>query len=273
MLTVSAGPLALSTARLLLLAGFAVALLIGWLIGRRRGLRVEPVLTGMAISGLVGARLAFVGLYANDYLSAPFSIRDIWAILDIRDGGFLISAGVGVAALWALFWFWRDRALAKPVTVASLSGVVAWALGSWLLLAPPEEQPPLPPISLTTLQGDAVNLHEFRGKPMVVNLWATWCLPCRREMPVLEAAQQQEDDIHFIFLNQAEEPGKIQDYLDDEDLRLSNVLLDSTSISSRLLLTRGLPATYFFDADGTMKDYHVGELSRATLSHKLRRLR
>lgn len=267
MISISAGPLAISIARLLVFGGFAVALLVGWLIGRRTGFRVEPVLTGMAISGLLGARLAFVVLYINEYLSSPISI------IDIRDGGFLISAGIVFAGLWALLYIWHDRALARPLAIASLSGIAAWALGSWLLLAPPEEQPPLPPISLTTLQGDAVNLHEFRGKPMVVNLWATWCLPCRREMPVLEAAQQREQDIHFIFLNQAESAAQIQDYLYDEELSLDNILLDSASISSRLLLTRGLPATYFFDADGNMKEYHVGELSRATLSHKLRRLR
>lgn len=267
MISISAGPLAISTARLLVIGGFAVALLVGWLIGRRSGFRVEPVLTGMAISGLLGARLAFVLAYFSDYLHSPATI------IDIRDGGFLVSAGIVFAALWALLYVWHDRALARPLTIATASGLAAWGLGSWLLLAPPEEQPPLPPVGLSTLQGDIINLHNFRGKPMVVNLWATWCLPCRREMPVLEAAQQREPDVHFLFVNQAESAAQIQDYLYDEDLQLFNVLLDSAGVTSRLLLTRGLPATYFFDADGTMREYHVGELSRATLSHKLRQLR
>jgi|SRR5690554_1039768 len=267
MVSFSIGPLAVSTARLLVVMGFALALLVGWLVGRRSGRRVDSLLTGMAISGLLGARFAFVVVYLDDYLASPLSI------IDIRDGGFYPLAGLVFALLWAIPHVWRDRALLKPLTAASFSGVAAWALGMSLFSVAPEEHPPLPPISLTTMDGSSINLLDFRGKPMVVNLWATWCIPCRREMPVLAEAQQREQDVHFIFLNQAESPDAIEEYLLDEDLDLANILLDSAAVSSRLLLTRGLPATYFFDADGTPVEYHIGELSRATLSHKLRSLR
>jgi hypothetical protein len=92
-------------------------------------------------------------------------------------------------------------------------------------------------------------------------------------MPVLEAAQQRDNDVNYVFINQAESIARIADYLADEALALTNVLLDDSAVSARLLNTRGLPSTYFFDANGNMTDVHVGELSRATLSQQLRKLR
>src|SRR5690606_40886240 len=59
-------------------------------------------------------------------------------------------------------------------------------------------------LALTKLEGGEVRLPTFIGQPTVVNLWATWCPPCRREMPVLRDAQQRYPDIAFIFANQGE---------------------------------------------------------------------
>jgi hypothetical protein len=92
-------------------------------------------------------------------------------------------------------------------------------------------------------------------------------------MPVLEAAQQRDTWVNYLFINQAESANQIADFLADEGLVLNNVLLDASAVSGRLLETRGLPSTYFFDADGNMIDAHVGELSRATLNRQLRKLR
>jgi thiol-disulfide isomerase/thioredoxin len=262
-----AGPFALSVERLLVLAGFAFALLAGWLLGRRRGLPLEPTLTGMLVVGFISSRLVFVLMYLKDYLIEPLSI------LDVRDGGFHFAAGVSAAALYGFYRGWRSPATRRPLAVAVISGAIAWSLGTLLLRQVQEPRPTLPPIALTTMTGDSLNLQALNDRPMVVNLWATWCLPCRREMPVLESAQQRDTWLNYVFINQAESMAQVADYLADEGLVLDNVLLDASAVSGRLLETRGLPSTYFFDADGNMTDVHVGELSRATLNRQLRKLR
>lgn len=262
-----AGPFALSAERLLVLAGVAMALLVGWLLARRRGQQPASAIIGMLVVGFVSARLMFVLLYLDDYLVAPLSM------IDIRDGGFHFAAGVVTALLFGLLYGWRKPALRGTLTLAVASGAVTWSIGMLALSQLQPARPSLPPIALSTLAGDTVNLQSFNDKPMVVNLWATWCLPCRREMPVLEAAQQRDTWVNYLFINQAESIGQIADYLADEGLTLDNVLLDASAVSGRLLDTRGLPSTYFFDTEGNMTDVHVGELSRATLNRHLRKLR
>ncbi|MEX2334380.1 MAG: TlpA disulfide reductase family protein [Pseudohongiella sp.] len=266
MITV-AGPFALSVERLLVLAGFAIALLAGWLLTRHRRIRLEPTLTGMLVLGFISARLAFVLLYLEDYLIEPLSI------IDIRDGGFDFVAGIAAAALFGMYRGWKHPGMRKPLALAVLSGAAVWGGGTLSISRTEPPRPALPPIALSSLTGAEVNLQSLNDRPMVVNLWATWCLPCRREMPVLEAAQQRDSGVNYVFINQAESADRIMDYLADEGLTLNNVLLDASAVSARLLDTRGLPSTYFFDADGNMTDAHVGELSRATLSQQLRKLR
>ncbi len=62
----------------------------------------------------------------------------------------------------------------------------------------------IPDISVRDIDGQPVSLQDLAGKPLVINLWATWCPPCRREMPVLAAAQQANPDVRFVFVNQGE---------------------------------------------------------------------
>lgn len=261
------GPFALSLERLLVLAGFAMALLVAWLLSRRQKPDPAPTLTAMLVVGFLSARVVFVLLYLDDYLIDPLTI------IDVRDGGFHFVAGLAAAALVGAWRAWQQRELRRPLALAVASGVIVWSVGTLSVTPSQQDLPALPPIALTTLTGDSVNLQSLNDKPMVVNLWATWCLPCRREMPVLEAAQQRDEWVNYVFINQAESVALIADYLADEDLVLDNILIDATAVSARLLNTRGLPSTYFFDANGNMIDAHVGELSRATLNQQLRKLR
>jgi len=267
--TIVLGPIAILLDRFLIIAGFGVALLIGWFIGRKRNVAVEPALTLMLLSGFVCARLVFVAQYLEDYLINPASI------IDIRDGGFNFAAGLSVAAVTGVCLAWRQVTLRKPLALSVMAGVLVWggstALYQWS--REPIILPSLPPLSFVDIEGEFINLHELNDRPMVLNLWATWCPPCRREMPVFEAAQQQERDIVFVFVNQGEDEERVLDYLLDDDLQLHNVLMDFRSLSSQMLNTRALPSTYYFDADGTMVDMHLGEVSAATLNRSLRQLR
>lgn len=127
----------------------------------------------------------------------------------------------------------------------------------------------LPTLGLQTLTGSPDALEGFKGRQIVVNLWATWCPPCRREMPVLQQAQQRRPDLHFVFLNQGEQAVSVTSVLESHAPALRNVLLDSNGEAGARLGHRALPTTLFFDAEGRLVDTRVGELSAATLADRL----
>ena len=132
----------------------------------------------------------------------------------------------------------------------------------------------MPKVALTTLAGEPTDLaRQAAGKPTVVNLWATWCPPCRREMPVLAAAQKKETEIRFVFADQGENAAAVHRYLGETRLDIANVLLDVDGAIGREVGTMGLPTTLFYNAEGRLVDTHIGALSEATLASKLERLR
>lgn len=248
------------------LMAFVIAMLAGVMLGRRRAVSILPVLTGMAVVGLVSARMLFALQFPDAFTDDPLSL------INISDGGLHAGAGLLGAALFGLFGAWHQPEIRAHLAVAVLAGALGAGVGSLSLRQTPLPETPLPPIQLETLDAELVNLATFDDLPMVINLWATWCLPCRREMPLFAEIQQRETGVRFVFINQGESLEQILDYLHDHDLALENVLRDPASVATRLFRTRGLPGTYFFDANGMMVDAHVGELSRAALNRKLRNL-
>ena len=266
MLSVNLGPFALSSSVLLLLAAGLVAAGVGYLIGRRQQIGIGNTLSDMLIAAVLVARIAFVARWFDTYRSAP------WSMLDIRDGGFTPWAGVAAALLVAIWRGWRRPALRKPLIVGLAAGALVWgALFGALRMT---EQPALPKLALTTLDGAPTDLAALAdGKPMVVNLWASWCPPCRREMPVLAAAQKRESGVRFVFVNQGEDGATAQRYLSAGQLDLANVLLDPGAGLGREVGSGMLPTTLFYDANGRLVDTHLGELSAASLASKLSPLR
>lgn len=134
-----------------------------------------------------------------------------------------------------------------------------------------EAAPSLPDLRLMTLEERPARLSSYIGVPVVLNLWATWCPPCRREMPVLEEAQTAFPDISFVLVNQGESAQQAKAFLESEGLNLKDVLLDPSSGAMREMRTGGLPTTFFFDAKGRMVDLHLGEITMADLKDKISR--
>ena len=129
-------------------------------------------------------------------------------------------------------------------------------------------------VPMSTLAGRPASLAALAaGKPMVVNLWATWCPPCRREMPVLATAQQREGDVVFVFADQGEDAPTVQAYLASEQLGPGNVLLDARRALGQHAGTSALPVTLFFAADGRLAHSRIGEISAAALTIQLDKLR
>lgn len=215
--------------------------------------------------GLIAARLGYIAQWRADYAADPPSM------LAIADGGF--SWWVGALAALAVVW-WRTRstrALRLPVVAGIAAGLVAWAAAGSVLGLLQGAARPLPDVQLTTLDGRLVALSTYTGRPVVLNLWASWCPPCRREMPVFEQAQAAFPGVAFVMINQGESARQALAFLEREGLKLSDFLLDPSSRVMQAMGSRGLPTTLFFDAQGRLVDWHMGELTMASLKSTVQR--
>ncbi|MBK8987500.1 MAG: TlpA family protein disulfide reductase [Chloroflexi bacterium] len=115
---------------------------------------------------------------------------------------------------------------------------------------------------LPDLTGEIVDLESFRGRPVIVNFWATWCAPCRLEMPALEAAYQahQADDLVILAVNSQETHQDVTDFFAELGLTFTP-LLDYDGQISRLYSVFNFPSTYFIDEAGRVTAVHRGLLS------------
>ena len=170
--------------------------------------------------------------------------------------------------LAALAYGWRRPALRKPLSAGVITGLLFWGITS-LSLNLYDKGSQLPSITLRTADGQEVQLADYKGGPLVINLWATWCPPCRREMPVLERAQHQRPDVTFLFVNQAESMQSVSTFLATQGLTLDNVLFDAGGSLGQAVGSMALPTTLFYQADGRLINSHLGELSQASLARAM----
>lgn len=264
---VSLGPWALPIAVVaLLLAVVAAEATAAFL--RHRGYADAGTGVWLAlVAALVGARGVFVAQYWSIYRLHP------WSLFDVRDVGFSWSGGLVTLAVVVALLAWRRRAwrLALPLSVAV--GMAVWGLvGFTAFQLQAGSHPPLPELALRAMDGQEVTLASLAGKPMVINLWATWCPPCRQELPMLVAAQRDETRVRFIFADQGESAAAVRRFLQSEALSPRDVLLDGTSQLASYYRAPGFPTTVFVAADGRMREIHLGALSAATLQEHLKRL-
>jgi len=272
MLSISIGPFAWPVGPVLLLAAVGVA---SWLASRLAGTDGNKDRAGAAgntvfnaaMCGLVAARLAHLALNAQAYLASP------WSALDLRDGGWNVSAGVFAGAVWLAVRGLRMPALRRPLGGGALAGAALWLAASTATGL--GQTRTMPDATLMAFDnGQAMTMAQAaRGRPVVVNLWASWCGPCRQEMPVLAAAQQREGRVGFLFVNQGETASAVRAYMAGQGLPLREVLMDPASKLGLAVGSSGLPTTLFYDARGRLVDAHFGVLNAAALESRLRNLR
>lgn len=263
MLSFSAGPFALSLNHLLVLLSVGLATLTGWLSARRwQDDNPETTVFHVFLLGVASARGAFVVRYWAQYRDHPLQI------LDIRDGGFLLWPGLAVALTGAVVYGWRRPRVRRPLAAGLAAGLLLWGLGG-LASQAHTTGARLPDIAVSNAEGAPLSLRHYAGRPLVVNLWATWCPPCRREMPVLIAAQTRYPDVHFLFVNQGETPQMVAGFTGASGLDLGQVVFDGEGALAKSIGSGALPTTLFYDADGRLVAHHLGELSAASLDHAL----
>jgi thiol-disulfide isomerase/thioredoxin len=123
---------------------------------------------------------------------------------------------------------------------------------------------PTQPLALKDLGGRLHDLADYRGRVVVVNFWATWCQPCREELPSLERLRDAMRGRRFevLAVNVAEGEPRVKSFLAEVPLRLS-VLLDRDGDAQRTWKVRGLPATFLLDPQGSIRYWYLGELDWA----------
>lgn len=261
----SIGPLPMSIA--LLAIALLIAMFTARSVARRMPMEMSAhmpsVFINMLLVSLFAGRLVFVLQWLPLYLADP------WSIIRAGDGGYTIWAAIGAGIVFLIWQVRRNPLLRRPLAWGALAGIASWTLLAGTLVLLQRATISLPETQFARLDGGAAVLSDMKGEPMVVNLWATWCPPCQREMPILADAQRAHPEVTFVFVNQGEGRDDIRRYLQAATLELNNVLLDPFSTVSQSSGTRGLPTTLFFDGQGRLVDTHVGELTSASLARKL----
>jgi len=109
-----------------------------------------------------------------------------------------------------------------------------------------------PPIAFTDEAGDERSLADYRGTPVAVHFWATWCFPCRAEMPTMDALQRELGDELIVLPLSLDRDGAelVRNYYNDHNLTTLPVFIDEKMAAGRALRVHGIPATVFVNGEG-----------------------
>lgn len=261
------GIFAIKTSQLLLvlclLAALAIALIVSW----RKKIRITDTSLQIVLVSMLVARVVFVAAWFEQYWNAPLSI------LDIRDGGFDVAAGIVAGCALVAWRCWRQPMLRTPLAAGTLTFLLAWGIA-----VPSADsvagEVALPAVTVKTFDGRLTTFKELaHGKPLVINLWASWCPPCRREMPLLVEAQKKNKNIAFVFVNEDNDPDEALFFADQMKLSTKSIVADYDFGLMRMFGARVLPTTLYYSKEGELVATHVGGLSEATLANGLQKLK
>ena len=174
----------------------------------------------------------------------------------------LFIAVIALASLAALALpeLRKDRTPTGPTRVGVITRVVTDpATGGRAGMAAPEFQWVRP-------NGETTRLSALRGKPVVLNFWATWCVPCRAEMPRIEAAAEANGGTAFLEVDLDEDGDKVRSFLDSLGVTAPEPVIDvGTQLARAYGLSAGVPTTYFVDGTGVVRSVVIGEMDDARL--------
>jgi peroxiredoxin len=162
----------------------------------------------------------------------------------------IVVAGVALLVIGVVLLF-----VAKP-TPAQVA----------VAIKPPQVGSPMSDFTLSDLSGKQVRLSDFRGRPVLINAWATWCPPCRAEMPDLYKLYQdhQQDGFVVLAINSGEGSKQVKDFIQQSGFMFP-VLLDPDNTLLDALGIRNLPTSIVVGQDGIVRAMHVGMLTPAAI--------
>ncbi|MBW4437472.1 MAG: TlpA family protein disulfide reductase [Pleurocapsa minor GSE-CHR-MK-17-07R] len=123
---------------------------------------------------------------------------------------------------------------------------------------------PMLDFELPALDGELVSLSQYSGRIVFLNFWATWCEPCKRELPALEAfaAEQGDEGAAVITVNSGESLEQVQAFLEEFGVDALTVLIDGDTAVTNTYGVFQIPVTYVIDANGNVRYPHYGEITR-----------
>ena len=127
---------------------------------------------------------------------------------------------------------------------------------------------PAPNFTLSTLDGHAVRLSDYRGRPILINFWATYCVPCRVEMPLIEKLASAHPNLVVLLVDERDDRGAARQFVSDLHI-FSTVLYDGDGRTGDLYAISGLPTTVFVRADGSIEGRYVGQTDEGILSRHI----
>lgn len=124
----------------------------------------------------------------------------------------------------------------------------------------------MPDLALKDLSGKTIRVSDFAGRPVLVNAWATWCPPCRKEMPLLEAYYQAHQDVDLVFLaiNAGEDQETVRQFITQNGFDFP-VLLDPDGETLYRMGIDDYPTTILVGRDGSVQAVHIGLLTNESL--------
>lgn len=284
---ISLAGLLISTERLLFFVAIVIAFALArWLTRHRPEDRSHVEIMGeyLILAMIVTARIGFVALNWGAYRENP------WKVLLLWQSGYDVRFGAIGALLFFVVYLLRsvDRQRLRLLAGAFLLPMLAFFTFS---MAFPYLQRSgtlgygdrMPALTMRTLSDKRETIQQYAGQPLVVNIWATWCLPCREEIPLLNHAARRyaSEPIKIIGVNLAESPTTVKRFVHSVPIHYSvwvdpPSLKDGKSPSMALFKESGqlaVPTTLFVGCDGIIRHISVGELSPGTLYHQITKIR
>ena len=139
------------------------------------------------------------------------------------------------------------------------AALVSLVLSAGSQAAPQEPKGPAPDFTLKSLSGENIKLSELRGQVVLINFWASWCGPCRQEMPLLDQMYQKYGELGFTLLgvNVEQDSADAQRMLHDTPVTFP-ILFDTQNEVSKLYDVTAMPSTVIVDRDGNVRFVHKG---------------
>jgi cytochrome c biogenesis protein CcmG, thiol:disulfide interchange protein DsbE len=168
--------------------------------------------------------------------------------------GFLLIIGLG--------WIWLSAAPASAITGGKIPAPQTGFLA--------------PDFTAKTIEGKTVGLSDLRGKVVLINIWASWCPPCRAEMPAIEHTYQSFKDNGFVVLavdsTVQDTAANAQAFVSENQFSFP-ILMDETGEITRLYRVQSLPTSFFIGRDGIIREVVVGgPMAQALLSSRVEKL-